>query len=684
MKILFGENFFNFIIFILITLLICPLIYMFYKYNSSINFYVSTYGTDTNSGSKAHPFKTLGCARDAIRKAKKYKTIPKTITIFIRGGNYYISKSFALEKIDSGNAKLSINYKSYKKEKVFFIGGYNLTCTDFKPLTEKTVLDRFIDKDASKNILVADLSKYPLNFNSSKESISNAPELFYNNNPMTLARFPNDEFLSTGQVIKKVNDPVSSFKYNGLQPLLWNRNENIWMSGYWYYNWSDSTVKVSNIDAYNNLINFTDKLPYGIKEDQRFYFFNILEELDEDGEYYIDYYKKLLYFLPNSPIQNSKIQLSQLSEPFIKMKDVSNVTIEGLIFENSRSTDLIMENGTNNKIKNCIIRNTSQNGISINGGINNGVENCIIYNTGTGGLVISGGSRTTLTPCNNYVTNNEIYNYSRIKKTYSAAINISGVGVTASHNSIHDAPHTAILFSGNDHLLEYNEIYNVATETDDVGAIYTGRDWTFRGNIIRYNYLHNIDNTIGNINVSGVYLDDCMSSAEVYGNVFYKVKNPIFIGGGRDNIIENNVIVDCKNSIYFDERGLTWKPDIILAQLYTNLKKVPYESNLWITKYPELKGLLKDDNPGIPSNNIIQNNLLYQSKIPSISPAVIKYGNAKNNISYDINPGFVNSAKMDFRLSKNSIIFKQMRDFENIPFENIGRKCYGTSTNVLP
>jgi hypothetical protein len=669
MKIIFREKFFSFTIFILITLLICQLIYIFYKSNTCMNFYVSTYGSDTNSGSKTHPFKTLEGARDAIRKTNKNKAIHKNITIFIRGGNYYISKSFTLEKIDSGNERLSINYKAYKWEKVFFIGGYTLAHTDFKPLTEKAILDRFINKEASKNILVADLSKYPLNFNSSKESILNAPELFYNNNPMTLARFPNADFLLTGQVIKSTNVAVSSFKYSALQPLLWKRNENIWMSGYWYHNWSDSTVKVSNIDISNNLISFTDKLSFGIKENQRFYLFNILEELDVADEYYIDYEKKLLYLLHNATTQNSKIQLSELTEPFIKMNDVSNVTIEGIIFENTRATSIVIKNGTSNKIKNCVIRNTSKNGISINGGVNNGIENCKIYNTGTGGLVIIAGNRNTLTPSNNYATNNEIYNYSRIKKTDSAGIYIFGVGIKASHNSIHDAPHAGIMFSGNDHLLEYNEIYNVATETDDVGAIYIGNDWTYRGNIIRYNYLHNIDNNIGNFNVSGVYLDDNMSGAEVYGNVFYKVKNPIFIGGGRDNIIENNVIVDCKNSINFDERGLTRN----LNQLYTRLMKVPYENKLWTTKYPKLKDLLKDGNPGIPNNNVIKNNVLYQTKMPSISNSVIKYGTVTSNICYDVNPGFINPTKMNFRLNKNSIIFKQMKDFKNIPFGNMGR-----------
>lgn len=671
MKTFFLKKSSNLIIFILIALLICPVIYISYKTYSNVNFYVSTSGNDNNNGSKTHPFKTLDGAREAIRKSKRNGSIRKNITVFIRGGNYFINKSFSLEKTDSGSNHFFITFKSYEAEKVYFIGGYNLPSTGFKPLNDKIVLDKFINKESAKKIFVFDLSKYPINFNNSTENISNSPELFYNNMPMTIARFPNDDFLLTGQVIKNGRASLCSFKYNGVLPFKWTKNQNIWMNGYLNNNWSNSTVKVTNIDIKNKLINFLNKSPYEIKEDQRYYFFNTLEELDKNGEYYIDNNKKLLYFLPTSITQNSKIQISQLTEPFIKLENASNITIEGIIFEDSNTTNILIENGTNNKIKNCVIRNTSKNGVSIKGGINNGVENCEIYNTGTGGIVIAGGNRNTLTPCNNYATNNEIYNYSRIKKTYSAAINISGVGITASHNSIHDAPHTAIIFSGNDHLLEYNEIYNVAKETSDVGAIYAGRDWTFRGNIIRYNFLHNIDNNIGTSDVSGVYLDDCMSSAEIYGNVFYKVKNPIFIGGGRDNIIRNNIIVDCKNSINFDERGLTLSN---LSQLYTNLKKVPYKSLIWTNKYSVLKYLLKDVSPGIPNNNVIKDNVIYQSKIPSISDSVIKYGNVKTNIHYNINPGFVNLAKMDFELNNNSIIFKQIKDFRYIPFNDIGRK----------
>ena len=58
------------------------------------------------------------------------------------------------------------------------------------------------------------------------------------------------------------------------------------------------------------------------------------------------------------------------------------------------------------------------------------------------------------------------------------AIELQGVGNRADHNLIHDAPHWAISFGGNEHVMELNEIYDVCQETGDVGVFYTGRDWT--------------------------------------------------------------------------------------------------------------------------------------------------------------------------------------------------------------
>ena len=49
---------------------------------------------------------------------------------------------------------------------------------------------------------------------------------------------------------------------------------------------------------------------YGFKEGGYYYFFNVLEELDAPGEYYIDRDNGILYFYPPDENENSKIMLS--------------------------------------------------------------------------------------------------------------------------------------------------------------------------------------------------------------------------------------------------------------------------------------------------------------------------------------------------------------------------------------
>ena len=60
-------------------------------------------------------------------------------------------------------------------------------------------------------------------------------------------------------------------------------------------------------------------------------------------------------------------------------------------------------------------------------------------------------------------------------------------------------------------ILEFNEIHDIAKETGDVGAFYIGRNWTCRGNIIRYNYFHHLFGP-GLHGVRAVYLDDFSSN----------------------------------------------------------------------------------------------------------------------------------------------------------------------------
>src|SRR5207244_9023825 len=76
---------------------------------------------------------------------------------------------------------------------------------------------------------------------------------------------------------------------------------------------------------------------------------------------------------------------------------------------------------------------------------------------------------------------------------------------------------------------------------------------TFRGNRIVHNFIHETGGV--GMGSMGVYMDDCVSGTEVFGNVFYKAHWAMFIGGGRHHRVENNLFVDCDPAIRADGRG---------------------------------------------------------------------------------------------------------------------------------
>ena len=180
---------------------------------------------------------------------------------------------------------------------------------------------------------------------------------------------------------------------------------------------------------------------------------------------------------------------------------------------------------------------------------------------------------------------------------------IGGVGQRASHNLIHDHPHCAILFNGNDHLVEFNEIHHIALETGDVGAIYTGRDYTYRGNRIRYNFIHDTGGV--GMGSMGVYMDDCVSGTEIFGNPFYKVQRAAFLGGGRDHQVRNNIFVDCDHAVELDGRGLNTSPvwhGMVNQTMRRSLTNIPLA--LYRERYPALKTL--DSYYGSPGGPAIE------------------------------------------------------------------------------
>lgn len=606
-----------------LLILFCPLLALC---TATADFHVAPAGSDSNPGTASSPFATLERARDAVRELKRQKGLPDGgVTVWLHGGDYLRTNTLELTVQDSGTASAPIVWRAATNEKPRLLGGRVLT--GFRPVTDPAILNR-LEAAARTNVLALDLRALGINeFGTMKSrgfgrsTAASHVELFHAGRPMTLARWPNaPEFtLIAGYPPAagrdddhggKMGELQGGFYYDGDRPKRWRDPTDLWVHGYWAYDWANSYEKVALLDVEQRLVKTAPPHGnYGFRKGQRFYFLNVLEELDQPGEWFLDRKSGVLYFWPpgrggmpvvqqnNTSSSRDRVSvtppetlLSLLEGPLVRFTDVSHVTIEGVVLEATRGNGVEMQGGSSNRIARCVIRNIGNSGVVVNGGTGHGVVGCDFLDTGDGGVSLAGGDRRTLSPAGHFVENCYFVRQGRWSKCYVPAVHLQGVGMRVSNNLIHEHPHCAILFGGNDHLIEFNEIHHIALETGDVGAIYTGRDYTFRGNKIRHNFIHHTGGV--GMGSMGVYMDDCVSGTEVFGNVFYKVHWAMFIGGGRDHKVENNLFVDCDPAVRVDGRGLDRSPvwrNMVNDFMRRRMKDVP--SALYRERYPEIMSL---------------------------------------------------------------------------------------------
>lgn len=687
-----------------------------FEARSELQLFVSPDGNDAASGERFAPLATLEGARKAVRQSRVDGRLPlHGVTVNIMGGEYALEQPFELTADDAGTDTAPIAYVAFQGQEVLITGGRALQ--GFEAVRDQAVIDR-LNPAAREHVLQADLKAQGItdfgecHGRGFSQPIIPAPlELFFNNQPMTLARWPNEGFASTGQVLDPGSIPRDGdmsnrpgrFKYEDERMARWANAADVWMFGYWCWDWADESIRIRRVDVANKEIELDAPHTYGIKEGKRFYVFNVLEELDSPGEYYLDRQTGILYFWPPSTMVGGKAIVSMQARPLAVLRDTAYVTLRGLTLEFGRGSGIHLVGGTRNRIEGCVLRNfgnvaffngdggqddlsrielTSRSYTDTfwnrNAGTWNGIVGCDIYNTGEGGIVLGGGERRTLLPGRNYAENNDLYRYSRAVTTGRPGIWLDGVGNRASHNRIHDAPHCAIMFWGNEHRIELNEVFEVCRETGDAGAIYTGRDWTMRGTEIRNNYLHDLHGE-GKGGVQAIYLDDMASGIVCSGNVISNVERAFLIGGGRDNIIRNNIVADCAESLSLDARGLGWAASE--SDIVKRLDATPIQEDTWRLHYP-LLAAIREETPGAPKGNIVKQNVIVRSGAMRLEEAARSLASVEKNLETSGDPGFVNAAKNDFQLKKDSSVYRDVGGFERIPFDKIGLCIDAVRTRV--
>ncbi len=130
---------------------------------------------------------------------------------------------------------------------------------------------------------------------------------------------------------------VRRFAYEGDRPAKWAASDDIWVHGYWVWDWADEYLRVARLDTAAREVHPAEPHHgYGYAKGQRFYFLNILEELDAPGEWYLDRTTGILYIWPPETPREGDVTVSVLEEPMISLDGTSHVTVRGLALENAR------------------------------------------------------------------------------------------------------------------------------------------------------------------------------------------------------------------------------------------------------------------------------------------------------------------------------------------------------------
>ncbi len=727
----------------ILTLFLCALLFM---PPGEAEFFVSPAGNDTNPGTRDKPFRTLEHARDALRNTRMGADSLSFAgaTVWLLGGTYALRRTFELGPGDGGRPGCPVTWSADSGATVRLSGGMTIPSRLFHPVSDANALRR-LQPGAHSRVLEADLSQAGIReygthrqFGHGLPVVPAPMELFWNDTVMQIARYPNQGGIALGPVVERGSVPRTGdhtnrggkFLYTDPRHARWAGDEDVWLQGYFNYGFADDKIRVASIDTSRHEVTLATPHMYGLASGENFNQYvalNVLEELDEPGEWYVDRKSGKLFFWPPGEISRAHVAVSLLEQPLIALDHVSDVVVRSLIIEDGRGLGISIEGGTRNRITGCLIRNLGTVGVMMGQGARPAfagaaaddyqgapasrdvgsyhsqsyvntvwdrdpgtahvVERCEVYNTGSGGIILGGGSKKSLTPGGSEVRNCRIHDYDRRNKAGAAGVIVDGCGNIVDHNEIYNGDLQAILVHGNDHRFEYNLIHDVARNSNDASAWYLGRDPSDQGNVVRWNFFHHV----GRIDrkwTMGVYCDDATCGVTIEGNVFYKVASygTVYSNGGHDIVVRNNIFIEGYGPAYqlksmwydfgmgeipyfFGEKGVYTRR--LLSAV--DIRKPPYT-----TRYPLLRDwldVLPDGRTFVgmrPRRNIFDRNVIV--KYDETFRLVGKYAQCEfgeNYITQD-DPGFRDAGRMDFMLKDDSAVYREIPGFEKIPFESIG------------
>ena len=590
------------------------------------SFFVSSRGNDRwtgriaepNSARTDGPFATLERARDALRN--RPDSYSRSAIVSVGAGAWIRSNTLIIDSTAGGHRNRPVIWQGYAGGAVRLVGAVRLS--GWQHVHDTAVLAR-LPSNAQKSVVVVavpsqlDLRRWSSDGHGRIDPVP--PEVVWNGDVLQIARWPNtgwDQILSVDSTAGvRVELAIDRLKR-------WSHASDAWVVGYWRWDWFAAFLRITHIDATTHQLTLAGNPTYGIASGARYAIVNLLEELDTPGEYWVDVEHRRVYVWPPSDPAHADVWLTDLDDPLITIRDASDVTFRGFSFASSRGDGFRIDTSTRVHITEGSFESLGGRAVAINGGSDNTLSNLLVRNTGGGGVAVDAGNRATLTPSGDTIERVRFRTFARWVRTNAPAVSLKGVGTVVRECQISGGPHSGIILEGNDHLIEGNTFYRLLLETRDAGAIYMGRDWTARGNTISGNYFFDLG---GNRpqrtddHLQAIYLDDMASGVSVTRNVFDHARVAILIGGGRENHVDDNVIVGSPDALYIDARGRYWRmaaqkndksfESSVWQALITLLNSAHPGNSPYAERYPSLRQTLTNL-PGEPIGNTFTNNVI--------------------------------------------------------------------------
>jgi hypothetical protein len=561
-------------------------------------------------------YSSLKLALEALPKIISKPGLPKgPVEIIIEGGTYLLDETIHLTPWNSGTKNNPLVIRSASTDKrVVYNGG--VTLKKWKRETNQQILDRLPQTSRSK-VWVADLKENNISgidslvfggFSSKRAEGGSStfktlpvPELFENGLPQQMARWPNN---------KDTTVALKDFKSSRV--IKWAQDSDVWLHGYWFHMWADAYEKLGGVSIRDSTIEIAPPVNnYGFAK-SKWHVINALSELDTPGEWSISIKEGKIWYFPQNDVNPENTVLSS-NGPALMAENCNYLTINGINFQYIRGDGMLFTNCSHLTLADCSVKNTSGLGIKITGGESHLVHSCTIESMGRGGIDISAGDKLKLVGSGSVIENCKIRNLSRIDRTYTPAIVLEGDGIKVRYCLFADIPSSGIRLEGNDMLVELNEFTKCVIESDDQGAIDVWGNPLYRGNIIRWNFFHDIG--VPNLHMAaGVRLDDAISGFGIYENLFLRSSNNMFGGiqihGGKDNFLEGNIFADChaafSQSAWGDKR---WQESMNNPEhpMYKAMHTTDWQSKFWQQKYPALINLLTNADINYAIDNLAIN-----------------------------------------------------------------------------